>query len=103
MTQTSRVYFEELFAFCVPEFNNSVDFSLYPARNACKDLGGRLPTRAELTCMYTNKSYYGNFVNQYYWSSEEIDTTTVWRLNLVNGAMDIRNKTTSTYNARCVR
>ncbi|HAS00147.1 MAG: hypothetical protein US57_C0002G0052 [Candidatus Moranbacteria bacterium GW2011_GWC2_37_73] len=39
--------------------DNNVDFSLYPSRNACKAIGGRLPTRNELLCIYSNKASYG--------------------------------------------
>jgi type II secretory pathway pseudopilin PulG len=55
--------------------DNSVDFSSYPARNACKAIGGRLPTVTELQCIFMNRASYGNnFANTniyYYWSSVE--------------------------------
>ena len=44
----------------------------YPARDACKALGGRLPTIAELIEIYNYKSTYGNnFQSSYYWSEVE--------------------------------
>ncbi|MDP2685231.1 MAG: hypothetical protein Q8P20_09440, partial [bacterium] len=40
--------------------DNTVDFSLYTARNGCKAIGGRLPTLAELACIYTNRTSYNS-------------------------------------------
>ncbi len=39
--------------------SNTVDFSVYPARNACKAIGGRLPTTAELQAIMNSRSSYG--------------------------------------------
>ncbi|MDD5463649.1 MAG: hypothetical protein PHP62_00695 [Candidatus Moranbacteria bacterium] len=39
--------------------DNAVDFSAYPIRNACKDVGGRLPTVNELYCIMSNNGLYG--------------------------------------------
>jgi len=55
--------------------DNSVDFGTYPnwypARNICKQIGGRLPINSELLCILSNKSSYGNnfYSNSYYWTS----------------------------------
>lgn len=43
-----------------PQTNPSVDFSAYPAQNACKAAGGRLPNMQELIAIYNGKSLYGN-------------------------------------------
>jgi len=43
-----------------PKLYPSVDFSAYPAQNACKALGGRLPTIVELRCISSNKASFGN-------------------------------------------
>jgi prepilin-type N-terminal cleavage/methylation domain-containing protein len=40
--------------------DNSVNFSLYPARNACKAVKGRLPYLNEAIELYGGQVYYGN-------------------------------------------
>jgi|GEM_PF-4599175 hypothetical protein len=40
--------------------DNTVDFSTYSARLACAATGGRLPTLAELQCIYNNRTTFGN-------------------------------------------
>lgn len=85
--------------------NNSVDFSLYPARNVCKNIGGRLPTLSELQCIYTNRAVYddyGAFVGNIYWSSTETSTANAYLVNFYNGNTHSNGKTNSTY-VRCVR
>jgi uncharacterized protein (TIGR02145 family) len=85
--------------------DNSVDFSEYPARNICKTLGGRLPTRTELQCIYTNRAVYddyGAFVANYFWSSTEGSTTNAYVVRFTNGYTGNSNKTDS-YSVRCVR
>lgn len=55
-----------------PQTNSSVDFSAYPAQNACKAIGGRLPNMQELLAIYAGRVTYGNnFYTPYYWSSTE--------------------------------
>jgi len=64
--------------------SNAVDFALgtnpptYPARDACKMLGGRLPTENQLLGMQSYRATYGNNFGPYndssYWSSTEWDT-----------------------------
>ena len=84
--------------------DNTVDFSLYPARDACKALGGVLPTLAELQCMYTNRASFGNnFVASYYWSAREYDSTYAYLVNFSNGSTDGLSNKTSAYYVRCVR
>lgn len=55
--------------------SNAVDFTDYPARDACKSIGGRLPTRTELSSIYTNRALFGTFQSGNYWSSTEFSTT----------------------------
>lgn len=83
--------------------DNTVNFSAYPARNACKTLGGRLPSVAELQCIYTNKtSYTGAFQSSYYWSSAEGSATIAWYVYFFNGTSNTNGKATSGY-VRCVQ
>ena len=83
--------------------DNTVNFGVYPARDACKALGGRLPTKTELNCMWTNKASFGdNFVASSYWSSTEYDTLVAWRQSFSDGGQDSGSKANSYY-VRCVR
>jgi len=52
--------------------DNGVDFSAYPARNACKSLGGRLPNYTEMVGIENNKTSY-NYPLGYghYWVANE--------------------------------
>ena len=59
-----------------PQANPGVDFSAYPAQNACKAIGGRLPNVQELNAIYAGSTTYGNnFQALYYWSSTEYNST----------------------------
>jgi len=51
--------------------NNSINFSLYPARNQCKAINGRLPTVSELQELYVSQAAtYGNdFGSGVFWSA----------------------------------
>jgi len=83
-------------------FSNSSDiFSAYPARNACKTLGGRLPTITELSCIYTNKANFGSFQSNYYWSSTEFNAGVARYFNFTNGIYSLETKTNYWY-VRCV-
>ncbi len=83
--------------------DNTVDFTDYPARDYCKSIGARLPTRDELSCMYTNRATFGdNFGANYYWSSTENSETTAWSRNFSTGSEASSNKTNTDY-VRCVR
>ncbi|MDD5463577.1 MAG: hypothetical protein PHP62_00325 [Candidatus Moranbacteria bacterium] len=89
--------------------DNNVDFSLYPARDACKALGGRLPTRNELLCIHSNNASYVGAFNfggtSMYLASQEtaIDKTHYVRfsdgLSLIAGAQ----YKTSWRRVRCVK
>jgi hypothetical protein len=55
-----------------PQTNPNVDFSKYPAQNACKAIGGRLPNTQELSAVYAGRATYGNnFQMNGYWSATE--------------------------------
>ena len=43
----------------------------YDARQACKDVGGRLPSIAELQCIKSHKNEFGTFADSNYWSNVE--------------------------------
>lgn len=76
----------------------------YPARDACKALGGRLPTIAELLEMYNYKSTYGNnFQSSYYWSATESSSSNAYTVNLLNGNINNYTKYTTYNYTRCVR
>lgn len=90
--------------------DNAVDFALstspptYPARDACKALGGRLPTIAELMEMYNYKSTYGNnFQSNIYWSSTEYNSANASPVNLNIGGIANNTKSYTYYYTRCVR
>lgn len=83
--------------------DNTVNFLSYPARDACKAAGGRLPTLAELQCIYANKTTFGNnFVADSYWSSTEYSTTYAYYVYFGNGDASSDGKSTAYY-VRCVK
>lgn len=83
--------------------DNTITFgSVYPAREYCKSVGGRLPTIAELTCIYNNRAYFGSFGSGGYWSGTEDSDTSAWGYYFSGGYSNNYNKT-YTYYTRCVR
>jgi len=57
-----------------PTLNPGVIFgALYPSQEACKALGGRLPSTNELSAIYAGKvaNHYGSFPGTYYWSAAQ--------------------------------
>jgi hypothetical protein len=83
--------------------DNTINFSDYPARQACKNIGGRLPTITELQCIYANQSDFNdNFGASGYWSSTEYSETYAWYRNFSTGSEYSSNKTYAYY-VRCVR
>lgn len=83
--------------------DNTVNYALYRARDICKAAGGRLPTVAELGCMYTNRTTFGdNFWSSLYWSSTENSAAYAWGVNFSSGGTSYSDKT-GTYVVRCVR
>ncbi len=82
--------------------DNTVDFTDYPARDYCKSIGARLPTRSELSCMWTYRATFGNnFESGHYWSSTETSDMNAWTRSFVTDSENLNNKTTSYY-VRCV-
>jgi hypothetical protein len=85
-----------------PQTNSGVDFSAYPAQNACKAIGGRLPNMQELLAIYSGRSSYGNnFQAGVYWSSTEYDTSNAYFVYFGNGNTGSVDKPSSYY-VRCV-
>ena len=87
--------------------DNTVNFATngYTARDACKDIGGRLPTKDELDCINANIDTFGGadaFEAGYYWSSTEISAARAWLQTFPGGTQDGSDKTGSRY-VRCVR
>jgi len=89
-----------------PQTNTGVDFSAYPAQNACKAIGGRLPNIQELLAIYAGRITYGNnFQARFYQSSTEYDSIGARSVDFFNGSgsgdMYSGDKTASSY-VRCV-
>lgn len=83
--------------------DNTVGFSVYPARDACKAIGGRLPSKTELQCIYNNKAAFGdNFEDAYYWSATEATSNYARRVRFSDGDTNSYRKASSYY-VRCVR
>ena len=85
-----------------PQTNTGVDFSAYPAQNACKAIGGRLPNVQELKAIYTGKVTYGNnFQAISYWSSTEYSSIYAYAVYFGAGSSINDNKANGNY-VRCV-
>lgn len=86
--------------------SSTVDFSAYPAQQACQAIGGRLPTLAELACVYTNRTSYntfGAFQSGAYWSATEYSATSAWLFGFYDGSQLSGYSKTAAYYVRCVR
>jgi hypothetical protein len=59
----------------------------YDAKVKCESFGEgwRMPTKAELDCLYKNKDVIGGFNRDYYWSSERVGDWNVWVQAFNNG------------------
>jgi hypothetical protein len=87
-----------------PQTNTSVSFSAYPAQNACKAIGGRLPNTQELVATYAGRATYGNnFQGSYYWSSTQYSSTIAYTVSFTDGSV-LNNRLKSSYilYVRCV-
>jgi len=85
-----------------PQTNPGVDFSAYPAQNACKAIGGRLPNVQELLAIYAGKATYGNnFQADWYWSSTESYSTVALIVPFTGGSPNQDTKT-GLHFVRCV-
>jgi uncharacterized protein (TIGR02145 family) len=86
-----------------PQTNPDVDFINYPAQNACKAVGGRVPNMQELSAVYAGRASYGNnFQADFYWSSTEYDDIKALQVAGVFGAA-WNPKDTGEYFVRCIR
>jgi hypothetical protein len=61
-----------------------------------------LPSRDELSMLYSNKAFIGGFAAAYYWSSSEDNSFNAWVQNFYNGNQDGANKASTNY-VRAVR
>ena len=85
-----------------PQTNPGVDFSAYPAQNACKAIGGRLPNMQELIAMYAGRATYGNnFQAGGYGSSTERDSVGAYYVSFSGGGTYNSSWAGSIY-VRCV-
>jgi hypothetical protein len=82
--------------------DNTVNFVDYPARQACKEAGGRLPTLSELQCIYTNRVSFGNNFDPFYWSSTEGYAAAARAVDFDDGHATYINKPGGS-SVRCVR
>ncbi|MDD3481087.1 MAG: hypothetical protein PHW75_02600 [Patescibacteria group bacterium] len=83
--------------------SNTVDFSLYTARNACKNIGGRLPYMHELLEIYAGRATYGNnFGLSRYWSGTESSSTYAYSVYFDGGLLR-SNPKDGTNTIRCVK
>ena len=87
--------------------DNTVNFftplgEQYPARESCKEVGGRLPTINELECIYQNRVLFGdNFASAHYWSASEVSQSNAGRVSFSDGSTGSNTKTGSRQ-VRCV-
>ena len=90
-----------------PQLYPTVDFSTYPAQNACKAIGGRLPNVQELVSIYTYRASYGNnfyiaSTNSQYWSATAYDPSLAYYLTFYTGAVQRDSKSAYRDWVRCV-
>jgi len=62
-----------------------------------------LPSKDELSQLYTNRVLIGGFASLKYWSSSEYDATYVWDQNFNNGIKNYLNTKASPHYVRCIR
>lgn len=75
----------------------------FPARQSCKNIGGRLPTIAELMEIYNYQTIYGNnFSKVMYWSATEYYNGNVYYIQFYGGYLGNTTKTTPK-SVRCAR
>jgi hypothetical protein len=88
----------------VLDADNTISFMSYPARQACKEMGGRLPTVAELSCIYQYRAsnFNNNFSTGHHWTATEYSDTYARYIYFTDGYVGNYNKT-SANSVRCVR
>jgi len=62
-----------------------------------------LPSLYELNLLYLQKAVVGGFVNNYYWSSSEYDSNTVWTQMVDGGSQRSDGNKNSSIRVRAVR
>jgi hypothetical protein len=62
-----------------------------------------LPSRDELSMLYSNKAFIGGFAAAYYWSSSEFNDNGAWGQNFYNGFQYYGDSKSNTYYVRAVR
>lgn len=62
-----------------------------------------LPSLDELILMYENKSYIGNFSNDFFWSSTQYSMSTAYALSIGSGRFDTYGKRNNSVQVRAVR
>lgn len=83
--------------------DNTIQFEGYPARDLCKTAGGRLPTKSELNCIYTNRVSFGdNFQSASYWSATESSSISAWHQSFANGTQYNNYYKDDEHYVRCV-
>jgi prepilin-type N-terminal cleavage/methylation domain-containing protein len=87
-----------------PQTYPLVDFTLYPAQNACKAIGGRLPNMYELLAIYAGRvtTYGNNFLMESYWSSTDYNSFYSIGVYFGTGSPSNYDKTSTFNYARCV-
>jgi len=95
--------FSDSMVLVSPQANSGVDFSAYPAQNACKSVGARLPNMQELLAIYAGRVTYGNnfqYTNGY-WSATEYTSAIAHLVGFDDGGVYVTNKTVN-YCVRCI-
>lgn len=61
--------------------------SWYDAKKKCESLGDgwRMPTKAELNCLYKSKDKIGGFKRDWYWTGEKVGDWNYWVQSFSNG------------------
>lgn len=86
-----------------PAIYPDVDFTTYPAQNACKAIGARLPSKTQLACIYTNRASFGTFQSEYYWSSVPYyQGSSAWGHHLSTNGVTM-GAGTNPWRVRCVK
>ena len=89
-------------ALVSPQANPTVDFSAYPAQDACKAIGGRVPNMQELLAIYAGIAVYGNNFNTgAYWSSTELSYDIAYYSVFYDGRT-VTNYKTGLKSVRCI-
>jgi len=89
--------------------DSGIDFSEYPAQQACKEVGGRVPVLDELAAMYAGQKQgrYGNFVTENtasnYWSATEGDSSRSFSIYFFNGGVSTNAFKYYAYSVRCIK